>query len=81
MLLQMDNAGRHTAGLIQDYLAAYGLRIVPQTPYSRDLDLCDRFLFTRLQESLKLQELDGPDEVLRAAQRYRRLLPEETLKK
>lgn len=81
MLLQIDNARPHTAALTQDYLAAYGLRIVPHSPYSPDLNLCDRFLFTRLQESVKLQQLDDPDEVLRAAQRYCRSRPEETLKK
>ena len=38
MLLQMDNARPHTAVIIQQYLAAMGLRLVYQSP---DLNICD----------------------------------------
>ena len=46
MLVQMDNARPHTAVIIPQYLAAMGL----QCP---DLNLCDRFLFTRLKEVVR----------------------------
>jgi hypothetical protein len=39
MLLQMDNARPHTAEHTQDYLAAMGLRLIYQSPYSPDLNL------------------------------------------
>ena len=81
MILQMDNARPHTAAVTQDYLAAYGLKLVQQSPYSPDLNLCDRFLFTRLQESLRLEHFEGPAHVVKAAQHYCRSLTEETLKK
>ena len=46
----LDNARPHTAVITQQYLAVMGLRLVYQSPYSPDLNLCDLFLFTRLKE-------------------------------
>ena len=70
MLLQMDNSRPHTAVITRTprYLAAMGLRLVYQTPYSPDLNLCDRFLFTRLKEVFRLVQYDSKDEVVKAAQ-------------
>lgn len=81
MLLQLDNARPHTAAITQAYLANFGPTLVKQSPYSPDLNLCDRFLFTRLQEKLKLDHFDSADEVLFATKQYCREMPEETLRK
>ena len=43
VLLQMDNARPHTAVITPQYLAAMGPRLVYQSPYSPDLNLCDDF--------------------------------------
>ena len=81
MLLQIDNARPHTAVTTQDYLAVCEVRLVKQSPYSPDLNLCDRFLFTRLQEILRLEQFDCQADVVKAAQQYCRGLSEETLTK
>ena len=44
MILQVDNARPHTAVITRHYFAGMGLRLVYQSPYSPDLNLCDRFL-------------------------------------
>ena len=61
------------------YLAAMGLRLVNQTPYSPALNLCDRFLFTRLKEVVRPLQYDSKDEVVKAAQHCLRSLPEDYL--
>ena len=59
----MDNARPHTAVITPQYLAAMGLRLHYHSPYSRDLNLCDWFLFTRLKEVVRLVQYDIKDEV------------------
>ena len=59
MLLQMDIARPRTAVITQQYLAALGLRLVYQSPYS---------LFTRLKEIVRPVQYDINDEVVKAAQ-------------
>ena len=49
LLLQMDNARPHSAARTQTYLGNTGATVLSQSPYSPDLNLCDRFLFTILQ--------------------------------
>ena len=79
MLLQIDNAIPHTAVITQQYLAGMGLRLVYQSPYSPDLNLCDRFLFTRLKEVVRQVQYDSNDEVVKAAQHCLRSLGEDYL--
>ena len=65
LLLQMDNARPHSAERTQTYLEQNGVPIVPQSPYSPDLNLCDRFLFTRLLEHCRANEYgNGEDQEL-----------------
>ena len=74
MLLQIDNARPHTAVITQQYLARMGLQLVYQSPYSPDLNLCDRFLFTKLKEVVRQVQYDSNDEVIKAAQHCLRSL-------
>ena len=65
LLLQIDNA-KHT--LRSDYrytaiLENTGVELLKQSPYSPDLNLCDRFLLTRLQENCKATPYLSSDEV------------------
>lgn len=46
----MNNGKSHSATRTQDYLNKTGVKMVKQSPYSPDLNLCDRFLFTTLQK-------------------------------
>ena len=47
----------------QTYLQQSGVQIVPQSPYSPDLDLWDRFLFTRLQQHCWTKEYSNGEEL------------------
>ena len=79
LTLQMDNARLHAAGRTMAYLTNNGVNRLSQSPYSPDLNLCDRWLFTRLQEHCrKVQYLSG-DEALDDVQRFLRGLPETTI--
>ena len=61
----MDNARPHSAARTQDYLKGTGATILSQSAYSPDLKLCNRFLFSHLQQHCKgLEYLDG-DELYR----------------
>ena len=68
MLLPMDNTRPHATVITQQYLAGMGLWLVYQSPYSLDLNLCDRFLFTRLKEVVRPVQYDSNDEVVKVAQ-------------
>ena len=79
LLLQMDNAKPHSAARTQAYLKQSGVKIVCQSPYSPDLNLCDRFLFTRLQHHCREQEYSNGEELYIDEKRYLRSLPEQLL--
>ena len=78
-LLQMDNAIPHSAERTQTYLEQNGVQIVPQSPYTPDFNLCDRFLFTRWQEHCRANEYGNGEELYIDAKRYLRSLPEDLL--
>ena len=75
LLLQMDNARPHSAAQTQTYLGNTGATVLSQSPYSPDLNLCDRFLFTILQRYCKGVEYADGDELERDVQRFLRRLP------
>ena len=43
------------------------LQLVYRSPYSPDLNLCDRFMFTRLKKDVRPVQYDNKDEVVKAA--------------
>ena len=71
-LFQMDNARPipHHLHSNQDYLAQRGISVVHQSPYSPDLNLCDRFLFREIKQDLKNEYFDGPKGVGGAFGKY-----------
>ena len=44
-----DNAPVHNSILVTEYLTKMGISLVPQPPYSADLDPCDFFLVAKLR--------------------------------
>ena len=46
---QQDNAPVHNSILVTDYLTKMGIKTVPQPPYSKDVGLCDFWLFPKLR--------------------------------
>lgn len=65
--LQMDNARPHSAHVVRDFIDQRSLTTIWQSPYSPDLNLCDRFLFTWLKNELRLRTFNSSDEVETAA--------------
>ena len=61
LTLQFDNAKPHTAQRIKDCISSQGVITIKQSPYSADLNLCDRFLFTRLQEHCEIRHYNGAE--------------------
>lgn len=50
--LHWDNAPVHTAAVVQNWLAARGVQVLPHPPYSPDLAPADFFLFPKLKKEL-----------------------------
>ena len=49
MRLQHDNARPHTARATAEHIEDMNIRLLRQPPYSPDLNLCDRYIFPRLE--------------------------------
>lgn len=79
LTLQFDNARHHSAGRTQEYLRSSNITTMKQSPYIPDLNQCDRFLFTRLQEHCRGQEYADSHELQYDVQRFLRQLPESLL--
>ncbi|QQP51422.1 Uncharacterized protein FKW44_012779 [Caligus rogercresseyi] len=58
-LLMWDNARPHTATDTREFLTRRDVEPVKQSPYSSDLNLCDRFLFRKLKHLLRKDEFGG----------------------
>ena len=67
--LQIDNARPHTARLVPDFLQEKNITTIWQSPYSPDLNLCDRFLFLWLKNSLRGMMFNSVEEVEEASLR------------
>lgn len=81
LLWQMDNARPHMAQVVKNYLSERQVTTLWQSPYSPDFNLCDRFLFAWLKTDLRKQSYNSHEEVLQAASRIVRSIPEDKLKK
>jgi hypothetical protein len=76
---QMDNARPHTSAATKNFIEQRGIETVWQSPYSPDLNLCDRFLFKFLKSGLRKETFDSYEEVEKASLRFLRDLPEQVL--
>lgn len=63
-----DNARPHTARATANYLNDHNVRLLKQPPYSPDTNLCDRYIFPRLEgkRSVDLNSIDELDHFLSA---------------
>ena len=80
LILQHDNARPHAAARTQTYLAGTGVTMLPQSPCSPDLNICDRSLFTILQQHCMGQQYADGNELLLDTQHFRGSLSEDMLK-
>ncbi|QQP55012.1 Uncharacterized protein FKW44_008038 [Caligus rogercresseyi] len=60
----------------QEFLTWRDVETVKQSPYSPDLNLCDRFLFRKLKHLLREDEFGGHNEATLAVQRAMRRVSE-----
>ncbi|QQP52164.1 Uncharacterized protein FKW44_004213 [Caligus rogercresseyi] len=78
-LLMWGNARPHTATDTREFLTRRDVEPVKQSPYSPDLNLCDRFLFRKLKHLLREDEFGGHEEATLAVQRAMRRVSEDEL--
>ena len=62
-VLHHDNAPALSSFLVRNFLAKNEMTIVPQPPYSPDLDPADVFLFPKLKPNLKGRRFNTFDEI------------------
>ena len=60
---QHDNARPHVAHNVQEFFQTRGVQIQHQSPYSPDLNLCDRFINDYIKQELRDQSFSNHDEV------------------
>ncbi|QQP40335.1 Uncharacterized protein FKW44_014340 [Caligus rogercresseyi] len=65
--------------LLMEFLTRRVVEPVKQSPYSPDLNLCDRFLFRKLKHLLREDEFGGHEEATIAVQRAMRRVSEDEL--
>lgn len=78
--LQMDNARPHTARPVTEFLEKRDVTTIWQSPYSPDLNLCDRFLFLWLKNSLRGMTFSSSEEVESASLQLLRDISETALR-
>lgn len=81
LLWQWDNARPHSAQSVKEFMQRRGITTVFQSPYSPDLNLCDRFLFNWMKSDFADKEFNGHMELEQAALQWARQLDREALKR
>ena len=67
LLWHHDNARPHTSTLTKDFFAHRDVYLVKQSPYSTDLNQCDRWLIKELKNNLRGSVFSNSEEVVFAA--------------
>jgi hypothetical protein len=80
LLWMHDNARPHSAAHTQEFLSRRMVTLVPQSPYSPDLNLCDRWLFKELKSKLKQCHLQSASDILTHTKRLFHQIPLERFK-
>ena len=63
MVLQWDNDRLRTSRETTAHLAKLKVQLVKQSPYSPNLNMCDRFLFRKIKSVMKHSSFNGPGDV------------------
>jgi len=77
-MLHHDNAPSHAPLLIREFLAKQETIVVPQPPYSPDLDPADFFLFPKLKSTLKGRRFQTVEEIKENSLHDLRAIPQNT---
>ena len=71
---QHDNARPHTAKMTMEYLKRRDLALIKQSPYSPDLNQCNRWVFKDLKKHLRRFDLSSSEEIQEKTLQYMREL-------
>jgi transposase len=63
VIWQHDNARPHTKHEVVEFFQQRKISLLHQAPYSPDLNLCDRWLFSTVKKDLRLQQFSSCEEV------------------
>lgn len=63
MALIQDNARPHVSKATTEFLNSKGVKLIKQPPYSPDCNLCDRFVFPRLESLRKRGDFTGKEDL------------------
>ena len=77
--LQVDNAPAHTSTVAREFFDRRGISLIRQSPYSPDLNLCDRFLFRSLKSELQHRDMTSAEDVEAAATEFMKNLSQDYL--
>lgn len=72
LYLQHDNARPHVSNATQQFIHSRGVQLVKQSPYSPDMNICDRWLNQSIKEYLRKEDNDNADDVAEAALQFMR---------
>jgi transposase len=78
VLLQFDNARPHAARKTKEFLEKREVRTLFQAPYSPDLNMCDRWLFSAMKKQLRKQTFNDEQEVKNSALQVLLAIPQTT---
>jgi hypothetical protein len=81
VLWQWDNARPHSARATRDFMEGRNISMIFQSPYSPDLNLCDRFLFNWLKADFCDNVFRDHLELQQAALQWARQLDENALQR
>ena len=79
LMLMWHNARPHVAAETRDFLTHRDMEQVKQSPYSPDLNLCDRFLFRKLKHLLRDDLFRTHEDAISAVQRAMKMIDENEL--
>ena len=80
-MLHHDNASCHTAISVTVFLTSKGIPMVPQPPYSSDLNPCDVFLFHKLKNVFKGRHFGTLDKIQKSVMDMLKTIPVEDLQR
>ena len=74
-----DNARPHAAREVKQFMEERQMTTIYQSPYSPDINLCDRFFFSWMKSDFSDRTFESPSELEQAALHWARQLTEEAL--
>lgn len=74
---QHDNARPHTAASTRDFFRQRQVKMIEQSPYSPDMNQCDRWVFKDLKKHLRKSLFSSGTEIINESLHFFRSLPKE----